>query len=116
MAASSEDEDRSSYSCFPITVFLGDNEAEVNIPCGATADEVSRIIKETFGIRGSFLLQIKSYDDRTALRPKEPLKSLYLHCSSAKATVLERYKDFVWEIRGTSCKYRFLNLNVLMHA
>ena len=115
MAAASEDGDSSNF-CFPVTIFCGDHYADVSIPYEATAHEVSAIIKETFGVRGSFLLQIKNYDDRKALTVLEPLKSLYLHCSSTKATVLERYKDFVWEIRGSSCKYGvlLLSFNTLM--
>ena len=104
MAAASEDGD-SSNCCFPVTIFCGDHDVEVSIPYEATAHEVSAIIKGTFGVRGSFLLQIKNYDDRKALRSTEPLKSLYLHCSSTKAAVLERYKHFIWEVRGSSCKY-----------
>ena len=105
MADLSESGDRSKY-CFSVTIFCGDYDAVVSIPYEATAYEVSAIIKETFGVRGSFLLQVKNYDDRKTLRPGEPLKSVYLHCSSTKAAVLERYKDFVWEIRGSSCKYQ----------
>ena len=104
MAEASEDSDSSNY-CFSVTIFCGDHDAVVSIPYEATANEVSVIIKETFGVRGSFLLQVKNYDDRKTLRSGEPLKSVYLHCSSTKAAVLEKYKDFVWEIRGSSCKY-----------
>ncbi|XP_028401458.1 uncharacterized protein LOC114524543 [Dendronephthya gigantea] len=100
MATTSEKSD-SEDDCFTMTIFCGDHDADINIPYEASADEISTIIKETFGVRGSFLLQIKNYDDRIALKA-EPLKSVYLHCSSIKAAALERYKDHVWEIRGSN--------------
>lgn len=107
MASASENSDssESDVPSFPVTIFCGDHDAEISIPCEASAHEISAIIKETFGVRGSFLLQVKSYDDRKRLKPSEPLKSIYLHCSSIKASVLERYKDLVWEIRGSNCRY-----------
>ena len=90
--------------CFTMTIFCGDHDADISIPYEASANEISAIIKERFGVRGSFLLQIKNYDDRIAIKTK-PL-SVYFHCSSIKATVLKRYKDYVWEIRGSNCKYK----------
>ena len=93
---------RSDKNIVFLTVFCGDHDEELCVPRQASSKEVASIIRKSLGIRGSFFLLVKT-EGRKMVRSGY-IPSVYFHCSSIKASVLERYEGFAWEIRGSRCK------------
>ena len=89
---------------------VGCEEEFISIPCQASANEVAAIIRKDLGIiYDSFFVEVKNKGSVGPKKRSRSRDSIFLHCSSIKASVLARYKECRLEIRaapGCKCTHR----------